>query len=66
MNEDEIDGNDAARYAHATLMKGLEGARRVVEQTRLLLSGASGCEGDALIAGDAQAACETVQKPEGE
>lgn len=64
MNEDEIDGNDAARYAHATLAKGLESARRLVQQTRLLLS--RGPEGDAQIAGDAQAACETVQKPEGE
>ena len=62
---DGIDGNDAARYAHATLMKGLDSARRVVEQTRLLLSG-NPCQGDALVTGGAQAPCETVQNPEAE
>lgn len=47
-------------------MKGLDSARRLVEQTRVLLSGGPGYEGDALIAGGAQAACDTVQNPDGE
>lgn len=66
MDEDGIEGNDAARYAHATLKKGLDSARRMVEQTRVLLSGGSPFEGEALIAGGAQLPGDTVQKPEGE
>lgn len=70
MIEQSIDGTDAAGEVLADLQNGLDSAKRLVERTRLLLSGGAPCEGDALATGAAQAArercAETVRKPAGE